>query len=604
LGDFAALIAREFDRYMDSRELPSSSNALTSVRKFFRYLLSETSRERSFTSSDYWHAALRRWRAWLSADIKITHSSKCAYFNSVKSFLRHLQVAGVIPKFSIARGFKQSVSPNRKKTLAETTSAFTTLDQSDSEKIRGFEAEVSAIWREIKTTSSEDIARLKTIELLNIYLRVLRGAAEIEMKQIWETHLKTLRLVKEKSAATLKKRLASNDGRYSRARGYGGGSKALFEDEEDALIWLYDVYDGVIPSRFEDEKLYRLLVNKFSGIANLSSRFHLTPDTAVPFCIPILIDTAMNVGCLYRLSKKCSKPSHQSGFTHITWPKNRSRGRVLSIDIPNGKLAQINDQLLGPVTATMAIACLQRLRRPLEKLARRSDRDKLLLLKSMDSVRSLSNGTLRGAWSRFRKRHPILSGLPIRLDQIRPTMLLKCALETNGNIFSVRELGQHKSMKTTERYIGSLIVTALGNAKVRRIQDYIFVAATRGDPELSDRLGLNKAHADLLLREARRMGFSLSAEVVEKRSSGNVSEQLTYRFVIADARSVAEMSAFRRHILASQARLIREAPQRWQKVWAPFAAFLGIAIDRMPPDIKTTGRRLEQKSSHSFAVLQ
>jgi hypothetical protein len=63
------------------------------------------------------------------------------------------------------------------------------------------------------------------------------------------------------------------------------------------------------------------------------------------------------------------------------------------------------------------------------------------------------------------------------------------------------------------------------------------------------------------------------------------------------------MAAFRRHIIASQAQLLRDMPDRWQNVWAPFAVFIGLALDRMPPDIRANGQRAAKEQTYTFAPL-
>jgi hypothetical protein len=507
---------------------------------------------------------------------------------------------------------KDGLPSDRKKTLAEIGVNQSKVDDDvNLPEILEFDSDAARLWDAMKNSPGEEVLRRSMTELLNMHLRILRAAADAEIREIWHKYIAAKGMVASTDVTPIRDFLRENGGRFSRALG-GRGSKSIFEDEASVLAWIHYQYRGLVPSRIEDERLYRLITNKFDGVADISARFHLIADTTVPLCIPILMDTAMNVGCLVELSKDCKKPSHQNGFAHITWMKNRARGHELGIDVAIGKSTQLQADSAEPVSAPVAIDCLRTLRQPLECWAAKGDRSKLLLFRALggnvefsrsrSSVRSLSERALNGAWIRFRNRHPLLARLPIRLDQIRPTLLLKCALETNGDILAVQCLAMHKNLETSARYVHSLPMLAIGRAKVRRVQEYIFVAATGRNTEILDQIGMNQAHANLLLAEAKRMGFSLTSEVAE-RPIDDLRSELVYRFVIADARSVAEMAAFRRHIIASQAQLLRDMPDRWQNVWAPFAVFIGLALDRMPPDIRANGQRAAKEQTYTFAPL-
>jgi hypothetical protein len=130
----------------------------------------------------------------------------------------------------------------------------------------------------------------------------------------------------------------------------------------------------------------------------------------------------------------------------------------------------------------------------------------------------------------------------------------------------------------------------------------MFVAATNGSDEMLDEVGMNRSHADLLLSEARRMGFSLTAEM-DNRSVDDPDSTPIYRFVIADPQAVAEMVAFRKHITASQTQLSRDAPERWRNIWAPFTVFIGRALDDVPPDIRARGLSIAKTRAFTFATL-
>lgn len=628
LGAFAHAIGAEFLEWRQTKRVKTTESNIVAVRMLFRSLMEARGiilpHDIAAGTPSEWQAAVHSWADAVRADDSIVASTRNAYILDATRFLKHLQVKGRVPRFRLPRGVRNATPvQNRKPTLPEVALKVPGGSKgTPPPEIIALGDEIADLWRQLRALPDAD-KPTGMLRLINLHLDNLRRCAEQEIRRIWHDHLEAEALIAKADIAEVRHFLQRNNGRSSRSLGSGRGSQSIFGDMKNLLAYLEYEWGGLVPSRFEDPSLYRLITNKYS-VADISARLHLITDTAVPFLVPILIDTCMNVGCVYELPTTCLRTSETPGSRAIAWVKWRADAAELEMELPIGSRSQLEPDSDQAVTAPRALECLLKLRTRLVPYVLPEEQNRLLLVRRLGgdvryetasaAVAPLTEKALEAAWHRFRARHPLLADLPITMDQIRSTVLLKTALETDGNIDAVKRKAQHKQYSTTIRYLAGAAMVALNADKARRVQDFLFVSATAGADELRSRFGIEPEDAARILAQARRKGFGLHCQNDSRGTApgtmpGKACHRSDYcpvceeRLVVEDVSVAAGMCAFRAHILSQEARLVRERPDRWREVWGPFVLFLNVALERMRPDIRLQGIAQAKRLDFSYLEL-
>jgi len=181
-------------------------------------------------------------------------------------------------------------------------------------------------------------------------------------------------------------------------------------------------------------------------------------------------------------------------------------------------------------------------------------------------------------------------------------MLLKVALEKK-NILAVRDLAQHEHLSTTQRYVETHAVATMNKLTIRDVQNFIFVAATDGRDDLHRKFGLPIEVVEELRSAAKRANFGINcrdnlAGTAPASKVGTPCGDSEYcffcrqSFVVEDEEVAAELWAFQGLILGQAARLQREVPERWAKLWAPALAYVAKGLSVMNAAIRARGKLL------------
>lgn len=625
LGALAYTVMSEFEIHSRSQRRKTGQAAVVAVRNCFAHIATlEDLREPVLEGQAVaWRAAIRSWWSSLVENPSLASSTCNGYLSSVSAFLRHLQASGLAPRFRLPARLRNATGRPRR-TLAEPGIAPQLLAQPCPAYVEELGGEIEELWE--KLGRSDDVASDPKLmaDLLQLHLDVLRKCAELEARTIWADFEATSGMLKSANADRIARFLSENRGRSSRSRGSGRGSYSVFENRDDVLAYIDWKYGGIIPTQKEDQNLYRLIQNRSYTINETSRMLVSTPDSVISFIIIILIETAMNVAPLMDFSENDLFDSYEPGHKRLRWWKMRADGKVLERDFAIGGRDQMLSSYSGSVTAPRSFRCLVAMRAKLVDHVPQDEKDKLLLVllgnsrgqvKRESRIAPINEAILAKAFKRFKDRHPILSKLTITLGQIRSTVALKLALETNGNIEAVNELLGHDLLSTSQRYVERAVIGRLNVEKARRAQDVIVIGATESRPDLRARLGYTAQQVEELLgrHSNKPWGIKCRDDKVGAAPGTTPGAPCTrtehcpvcsQRFVVESDQSAAEMFALRRLILAEKLRLERMNPDRWQHVWAPTIVFLNVALFKMKALTRRNGRELAETLDYSSLVLE
>lgn len=616
LGDFAHVIAEQFLNYVSGKKYKSAKGQHFLVATLFNWVAEgeHAAEISSGLDAARWEFVAERWASSVRENTKLAASTRNGYILGARRFLKHLQRKAIIPKFKLPKGVKgAALVSGHKKSMAQIPPR-TKVSDSLPEAISAAGPEVEQLWRKL-ATDFDTTDPAVVLERINAQLDYLRGIAEAAIRSNFNDHLETITLAKSVDISRVNDFLRENQGRYSRSLGSGRGSKSIFEDEANFVAYIFDAYLGVVPTRFEDPRLYRLLCNKHDGVKEMSARFHLTTETAIPYIVIILLETAMNVVSALELDVKCLTETDELTNYRLSWYKDRAEGGLPRDDyFRSGDPTSLRRDSNARISLPQIVQCLRVLRAPIVPLADHWHRDSLFLMRIFGKSRNedskeprvgIMSETLEGkAWKRFREADPLLSQFPTTLDQVRTTVALKISLESGNNIFTVNKKLHQESLSVTADYLAHDAVHSVNQAQARQLQDFMFLSATANLDEIRRSFGPSEERAHVILARARGKGFgqwpgstsnAVPTESEDEPIEGTFVEWLTRGtiHIIEDVIVAAEMFAFRRHILSESPHL-RMTPA-WAEMWAPFVLFLNASLDCTPAHVRLDGERMAEE---------
>ena len=237
----------------------------------------------------------------------------------------------------------------------------------------------------------------------------------------------------------------------------------------------------------------------------------------------VMIDTGFNVSTCERLAASPFIGDVTRGKVRIITvaaAKLRARG-----EIQEGLLLEGADidasRADGAISGAEAIRCWQRLSARLRATAvahgmREADQLWITVAYNSDLVRTTATHQLVDHfWHIFLDENfddPIIGGLPIRRQMIRPTVLQLESARGNFEHALAARLGQHKQAATTMRYLSRPWFKALLASKMRTYLNAFEAAVAAPIPGAVDAIGSTAAHQESLDHAtATGLGFLCTA---------------------------------------------------------------------------------------------
>lgn len=623
LQELAHVVVEQFIGYVSGKSRKTALLAYFCVMRSWKRLAADDRAQELIVSMDgrRWATIFEEWARAERESVEITATTANQYIRRSNSFLVHLQRKGVLPTFKLPDGVKgASLTAGRKPSVGHVPPK-EGLTGTVPPEVLAAGPEVNALWIALsKQMDQADPAAM--LERIDLMLGRLREVADAAIREIWNDHLDTIKAASETPVGPILEMLERSRGRYSVRAAKGRGTVSVFANEASLFSYIEHTYYGIVPTRHEDARLYNYLANR-RGVRETAALFALTPDTAIPFLVVLLIETSMSVSSALDLrttSMTCADAPDDPTLKRLNWFKDRGRGAAAWGFYKQGSPAALRRDGQGHISVPQAVDCLIALRRRIEPLAAPEDSNALFLVRMFGrqkderdvepQVAALFDDLEIKAWKRFRDRDPILSQFPLRLDGIHTALMLKAAIESGNDIFRVRNEAHHASLGTTARYLETGAVHSVNQGQAREVQSFIFVSATTNLEDVRTRLGIDETMAQAILGKARRKGFgSWSNQRREDFDDDLINEDDPFvrwlakgqTLVIEDEQVAAEMVAFRRHIL-SEADSLRTTTS-WPQIWAPMLLFLNAGLTRMATHVRLEGERIADELEMYYSEL-
>jgi hypothetical protein len=171
---------------------------------------------------------------------------------------------------------------------------------------------------------------------------------------------------------------------------------------------------------------------------------------------------------------------------------------------------------------------------------------------------------------------------------IRPSVLLKAALENDGRLAAGMAIAQH-SPQVTQGYQVKWPVRLIYDNKIKQFQESLEILVSRNIRSASRRIGISTHEFEQRVDRLTSTGLGVfCADPYGKPVNGGALCQeldcwndCPQMILVSETMSVASLQIWQRSLLEAQPEWERDRPERWEAVWLPWLCLTQVVEEKM-----------------------
>lgn len=341
-------------------------------------------------------------------------------------------------------------------------------------------------------------------------------------------------------------------------------------------------FNGVAPSSYDERALdeagqfFRRRYMENGGIDYVSA--YLSPHREA-YCAALtlyLCDSGANVSVGRTLSADCIQPSDLRNFVTITGHKARANGKPIFCELD---LAS---------HAVKALMWIREAGSKVRQLANEKEQGFLFVRRDRTRYQLLAPQTYTDWFKEFVAGIPSLCGLDLVPSMLRPSVLLKAALERNGRVQAGIAIGQH-SEQVTIGYQVKLPTRLLYDAHIQKFQRSLesIVLSNVGGAAARMGISVDEFRDRIDVVGATGFGTFCANKLGRPRNEGKVCSSIDcwndcpQMVLVAEVDAVITLQLWQRALRLAQPDWERDHPDRWDRVWLPWLCLIDVVEEKM-----------------------
>jgi hypothetical protein len=209
------------------------------------------------------------------------------------------------------------------------------------------------------------------------------------------------------------------------------------------------------------------------------------------------------------------------------------------------------------------------------------DRNQLFLCKGKnETLKLIEEWTFRAEFKRLVQSVPELAGLPLTPNMLRPSILLKAALESDAKTGLSQAMGKHGA-QVHEGYVNKYPIRYLRDTDIRLFQFSMETVVIQKIEEVHAFLGVDGEKMAGRVEAVMRTGLgTMCADRYGKPGNeGKLCQSLDcvkgcpQLILIAIPKEIAILQLWQHSLRLVEGDWVRDQPERWETVWLPWLCF-------------------------------
>ncbi|GFE77446.1 hypothetical protein NTCA1_50950 [Novosphingobium sp. TCA1] len=346
-------------------------------------------------------------------------------------------------------------------------------------------------------------------------------------------------------------------------------------------------YNGLMPNRRtagKAEGLGQFFEKRYlciGSLGELDAYINPHPDAIGAGLTLWLLASGGNTAVGRTLSADCREPSDLPRHTRITGFKARAKGKPIIADLPSKSLA---------VEAIEWIASSARFARAAANLNAKSkeDLDPLFVALIQGEYKLVEPHWYTDWFKRNIASTDELSDLGILPSMIRPSVLLRAALENDGRLQAGAAIGQHTA-QVSAGYQNRWPIRLIYDLHIKQFMDSFEALVTRNIEAAATKLGITPEAFAKRVDNLAQTGLGTFCADPNGRPGAESSRCTTldcwnecpHLIIIAEVEAISLLQLWQHSLRSVQGDWERDQPQRWELVYLPWLCLTDVVEEKM-----------------------
>jgi hypothetical protein len=338
----------------------------------------------------------------------------------------------------------------------------------------------------------------------------------------------------------------------------------------------------------------------YGGLSAIAPFLLPSTDAVCATLLLYLIESGANVAVGRTLSRECIESSDKETYARVTGSKAKARGKPIIVDLPEDSPAITAMRWLADAGA--GIAATQRV-----------DSDKMFLVRVGGEVRLVTPTIFRDWFTRFAANTEGLEELHLVPSMIRPSVLLKSALEDDGRLRTGLAIAQH-GVAVSQGYQQKWPTRLIYDENIRRFGNTFEILVLSAVEDAAAKMGMTTAEFENRLEGLWDTGLGTfckdrrgrSGQVGSSCKSLDCWNDCPHLLLVAEVNAIATLQLWQTSLREVQPEWERDRIERWEAIWLPWLCFADVVEEKMVrgPLLKTwldaKARAIEMRAKPAY----
>lgn len=330
-------------------------------------------------------------------------------------------------------------------------------------------------------------------------------------------------------------------------------------------------YNGIYPASGYQDAERRFLTARaleFGGVPKIQAYLMPSQEAVAATLTLYLLNSGSNISVGRTLYFDCIEPTEEPLHCKVTGYKARAAGKPI--------FAVLEDRS----KAVLAMKWLQSSFRNFPNLDSEA-KNQLFVCKGSRGICMMNEYTYRDEFKRLILSIPELAHLSMTPNMLRPSILLRAALESDGRTNLSLAIGQH-GVKVHEGYVNKYPLRYLRDSEIRHFQHSLETVVVQAIEEAHMLLGVDPDDMSRRVETVMKTGLGTLCANRNGRPGNHGSpctsidcwNDCPQLIVIAKKEEVAILQVWQHSLRLVEGEWIQNQPERWEAVWLPWLCFI------------------------------
>ncbi|TBC84265.1 hypothetical protein [Rhizobium ruizarguesonis] len=336
------------------------------------------------------------------------------------------------------------------------------------------------------------------------------------------------------------------------------------------------IYPALNLAGREEGQFFQRRAFEYGGATLIQSYLLPTQEAISATLVLYLLESGSNVSVGRTLYRDCIEESEEPNHSKVTGYKARACGKPIFVTLPDR------------CEAIKAMLWLREASLCTSKIIEGDENQLFIARGKNDTLKLIEEFTFRYQFTKLIGSITEFDSLTLTPNMIRPSILLKAALESDSRTGLSRAMGQH-GKQVHEGYVNKYPIRYLRDTDIRLFQYSMETVVIQNIDDIHDFLNIDQQGMAERVEAVMRTGLGTMCgnRYGKPGNEGKLCQSLDcvkgcpQLILIAIPKEIAILQIWQHSLRLVEGDWVRDQPDRWEKVWLPWLCFCDAVETKM-----------------------